>query len=911
MATGSTQASSGGADGGALAAAAADLAAAAADARGWVHDVSGESARIKSESPSLIDLSRRVENAARKLENAASRRMCVGVFGPSQAGKSYLVSRLCKKPSDAGGPDERLVADIGGRAMDFLREINPPGDKESTGLVTRFTTVPEETPDGFPVSLRLLSETDLVRIFANSFLLDFDPNNLAFDPPGETETHELLNELRKAPKGKKAAHLDELAVFDLRDYMARNFSKRLTFLQPSGYWDFAFAHAGELSIPDRARLFSVLWGGIEEFTALWISLVEALDSIGYPAEGFAAIEALTPRDRSIIDVDRIKLELGTPEDQADRVKVQGTKTADLPRAVLCALVAELRITMKNQTWPLFDTTDLLDFPGARSREKYRSMHERGKDDEDLTKRPRELFIRGKVAVLFQRYSEEREITSMLLCMAGSNAEVKDLGPLVRDWIWSTHGETPEERARQRNALFFILTKSDADFISKEGEDEESRRGKWYRRIFASMIELYQRDGWLDDWDGKPFRNTLWLRNPGIEQTHLVRYRMEERDGKRVRAEPLTEEGYAEDIESRLADIRGHFLGDERVTSYFEDPAAAFEALLSLNDGGVSHIVGKIGRVSDPKIKEEQVRGRLLSQAAHLTDGFERFYDAGAAGSRDEKIAAAMKAAETAGRAVAKDGFRSFGHLGEAFSAQEDDLRGLYFTVASMSEDDEAEESGSSASSGGSIFDDFDDAPQASPSGAARRDRSERFAELALQDWIRRVREFAADATHPLRRRLDGEAADFLAQELIASAMRAEITAEIADKVRKQAAIGSSDWETASARAACVAANAINRVVSSFGYAAQPAASRPQVPPAPQPERRKAFQPAPAFTGLPVLDAQPRRLAAEYTQDWLAALVQASIDNMGVATGRDISEELNSTLGRILDQADIEQRIGGG
>jgi hypothetical protein len=892
-----------------LAKAASDLASAASDARGWVRDIGEDSARIHSEAPSLIDLSRRVENAARKLENAASRRMCVGVFGPSQAGKSYLVSRLCKKPAEAGGEDERLVADIGGRAMDFLREINPPGDKESTGLVTRFTTIHETAPDGFPVSLRLLSETDLVRIFANSFLLDFDANNLDFDPPGETETHELLNELRKAPRSAKAAHLDELAVFDLRDYMARNFSKRLTFLQPSGYWDFAFTHAGELSIRDRARLFSVLWGGIEEFTELFVSLVEALDSIGYPSEAHAAIEALTPRDRSIIDVDRIKLELGTPEDQNDRVKVKGAMTAELPRAVLCALVAELRITMKNETWPLFDTTDLLDFPGARSREKYRAIDERGKDDEDLSKRPRELFIRGKVAVLFQRYSEEREITSMLLCMAGSNAEVKDLGPLVRDWVWSTHGETPEERARQRNALFFVLTKSDADFITKEGEDEESRKGKWYRRVFASMIELYQRDGWLDDWDGKPFRNTLWLRNPGIEQTHLVRYRMEERDGKRMRAEPLTEETYAEDIEGRLDEIRGHLLGDERVTRYFEDAAAAFDALLSLNDGGVSYIVEKIGGVSDPKIKEEQVRGRLIAQAGHLTDGFERFHDAGASGSRDEKIAAAMKAAEAAGRAVARDGFRSFGHLVEAFSAREDDLRGLYFTVASMAEEDADEAEATTVSSGGSIFDDFDAAPQSSPSGSARRDRSARFADLALQDWIRQVREFAADATHPLRRHLDGEAADHLAQELIASAMRADIADQIAADVRKQAAIGSSDWETTSARAACVAANAINRVVTSLGYATVPASQRPPVPPAPQPERRKAFQPAPSFDGLPVLDAQPRRLAAEYTQDWLAALVQAGIDNMGVSTGRDISEEQNAALGRILEQAHVETRLG--
>lgn len=32
----------------------------------------------------------------RKLSRAASRKMCVGVFGPSQAGKSYLISALAR-----------------------------------------------------------------------------------------------------------------------------------------------------------------------------------------------------------------------------------------------------------------------------------------------------------------------------------------------------------------------------------------------------------------------------------------------------------------------------------------------------------------------------------------------------------------------------------------------------------------------------------------------------------------------------------------------------------------------------------------------------------------------------------------------------------------------------------------------
>jgi Uncharacterized protein conserved in bacteria, putative virulence factor len=115
------------------------------------------------------------------------------------------------------------------------------------------------------------------------------------------------------------------------------------------------------------------------------------------------MDAIQPRDRSIIDVDRIKLELGTPDDDRDLVKVVGIgpgirREAPLPRAVLCALVAELHITLKNPTWPIFDAVDLLDFPGARSREKYSNINDKARARRIGRAGPRELFIRGKIAV---------------------------------------------------------------------------------------------------------------------------------------------------------------------------------------------------------------------------------------------------------------------------------------------------------------------------------------------------------------------------------------------------------------------------------------------------------------------------------------------------------------------------------
>jgi hypothetical protein len=890
--------------------AAHELATAAAEAGVWVTEVQQNAVRVASEAPSLIDTARRIENAARKLERTAGRRMCIGVFGPSQSGKSYLVSRLCRPPPDAGA-DERLIADFAGREMDFIKEINPAGDKESTGLVTRFSTQRRETPRDFPVAVQLLSETDLVRILANSFLCDFDANRLEFDPPPplEAEVRELLDELRRAQNAAVVApHLQQLTVFDLREYFARNFPARTGWLEDTDYWNFALDYACRLALPDRARLFSVLWGGINEFTNLYLRLTKALAQVDFAAEAHAAITALEPRARSIIDVDRIKLELGTPEDERDTVGVMaagGRREVALPRAVLCALVAELNVTLKNRTRPMFDVVDLLDFPGARSREKYRNIGDKTESEKELARRPRELFIRGKVAVLFQRYTDDLELASMLLCMPPSTAEVKDLGLLVREWIDATHGKSASERARHRNALFVVLTKSDHDFVTKEGEDEASRRSRWSRRISASIIELYQRDGWLDDWDGKPFDNALWLRNPGVEQPHLVAYKTELRDGQEVRSEPLVEQDYASSIKGELADLRQNFLSDMHVIRYFRDPVAAFDALLQLNDGGVSYIVERASQACDPQIKAGQLRDRLLRQSAELVDRFARFHDAGTAGSREDRLKRSLATIESIAGSLRRDNYRSFGHLLDQLSAREREMREIFLNVAHMVVQPSEEEAGSRPEH--SLFDELAANPGADEVRAPpKADRPDTFARKAVQAWVSKIRTVAAAADVPVR--VDDEALNHLVEQLIGGVHRLDVASKISNDVRALTSVTHADWDTMAGLGASIATNAINELVSSLGYGDRPESERPPVPPAPRTAVRRAFRPPELFQLMPHLGTGPRPIVTEFLQDWMASFVQLSLDNIGHADGRDITVAQNAALGGILVRARIESRL---
>src|SRR5262245_1037127 len=89
-------------------------------------------AEAQAEALVLRDLALRT----RKLRRAWSRKQSLGLFGPSQAGKSFLVGALL---SHELGSVKVMSRD---REVDFLKEINPAKGVESTGVVTRFTTSP-------------------------------------------------------------------------------------------------------------------------------------------------------------------------------------------------------------------------------------------------------------------------------------------------------------------------------------------------------------------------------------------------------------------------------------------------------------------------------------------------------------------------------------------------------------------------------------------------------------------------------------------------------------------------------------------------------------------------------------------------------------------------------------------------
>ena len=871
------------------------LAVAAGEGVGWLRDAAAQSPTVAQQAPSLVGELQKVRNQSYKLARAARRRMCVGVFGPSQAGKSYLVSILASRD---GRPLQARFAD---KTYDFLREINPPGNRESTGLVTRFGLgLSDGTPD-FPVRVRLLTQTDIVKILGNSFLLDFDHQKAAFERPDGAAIRKRLAELRTKTLPTPPGDLVGDDVLDLIEYFDTFFAGVTAELR-TDFWREAIDLAPRLSGRDRVQLWSLLWYDFQPLTDLYLTLYDGLQKLGFASEASLGMAALIPREKSIVDVLTLD-RLGT--DSTDPLLVRPKQTdgrtspdATLPRSLVCALTAELSVAIDEKPWDFFDHTDLLDFPGARSRLKLANLDDvaKAKGVAEGANPLRELLLRGKVAYLFQRYSAERELSAILLCIPDGNQEVRDLSDMMTAWIDQTVGATPADRAKQKNALFLVLTKMDREFEQKAGETEESRRLRWSARLNNSLVNNF-RGEWPANWNGQPFDNSFWLRNPTVIDERLMEYR----EGREV--------GIAEAFAPRATELRRHFVENPEVRRHFADPARAWDEAFRANDGGVAHLVRSLTPVCDPAIKRAQVGGQLDVQARRLVDRLAGFHNAADGDARTKKRDLVHTVLRGLATCIQQ---QLFGELVAALQVADGALRDIYFRIATARPSDEQAAANGKAGSAvaqstgaavdlGAIFADVfgeDGGHAAPPPSGVLEDRAERFAREAAEYWLENMRRIGADEKALSHFGVDRQHLGWLIDELMVGAHRLKLIDQLSLEVRALENAANAKWEEIAERQVRTAASALNGYISALGFDHLPLEQRPGLPPN-APLRRVFQSPPPAADGAPVLSEDPAPIYADYCKDWMRAFLQLAMDNVGYEGGREITAEQNDRLGAIL------------
>ncbi len=797
----------------------------------------------------------------RRIRESAQRPVALGVFGASQCGKSYLTSELVR------GGEPALAVMLNGlnqnpSGRDYLEEINPAGGRESTALVTRFTTRPYRTVQGCSAFIRLLTLADLIKIFLNGYLFECQSD---FVP-----TADELQKLRYSFRGSSGRSgatplLSEADVWDLQDYARRHFHNQfLRMLEDINYWGILADEIRFLPADQQISYLEWLWGKFSKITELFRFLIRELGKLGGEVVGIYD-EALLPRTSSIIDVQRLSQLMKVGNRKVALALGSGGQVS-MDSSTLCALTAELILQAPTAGEDsLLRRFDVLDFPGARARAQVFDQNRLTADHEALV----EVYLRGKVAYLFDRYSDDRDVTALLLCQEGGPQEAKSLPYMVNKWVEWSQGKEPVQRKGREPLLFHVFTKFDMDLVRKRGEDPSVR---WDSRLKTNFADFMGRAGsWVTEWDDEhAFQNCYWVRNPGVQQTVFGR----DKEGH----EFVRDEG-------QLSEIMAQYLGNENVRRHFKDPKEAWQKAATPGQSGIQYLIEKLKAGIEAGAKVRQLQTNLKQIFVEIKTHLQPYFIG-------DDISQARKMAEERARKLLVPLGRGMATRYslprildlDRFSLSDKTVGMIFDSVVNPMESEESAASEPSlVAPETSVFDEsifaVGDSPVSSAEGVAAKKapvrRGEVFARAVITRWQAQLACLSQDSEF---QELTGLSAEWFAettQELIKGASRLKIEVRLAED--SDAFFSAANPGRFLRKSSVKAAAALNRFIIGLG---------------------QEMKDAPIPTGAPraTLSARAYPGLAIY-QHWTGALVQLFKDNVAEASADD--EASNRELEKIL------------
>jgi hypothetical protein len=877
----------------------------AGQALDWIDQTRINAPRLDSEADNLNIRLHRARNLAHSLGRVACTPMTIGFFGLSQAGKSYLISAL------AAGQNGKLETDYGGQRLDFIRHINPVGGgKEATGLVTRFSrrATPSQDPQ-FPVELTLFKEVELAKILANSWFKDFDLERISYEID-EERIQRVLKPFEGRENGPLQPGINADDLVSLWDYLRDNFRNSVKKLEHL-YWPKALQLAPRLNFQERAELFAILWGEQRELTRVYQQLAGALHKLGLPETVFAPLKALvtfendtySQRD-SIMNVDILE-RFGSPADLPVDVRPQVAgrlqNSQGIPVAQLAALTAEMTFGLiEPPADDIVNQVDLLDFPGYRGRKKLHEIAD-SSDPESATKdnSVSQLILRGKVAYLFERYTDNQEMNALVVCTGSTKqSDVNDVGPVLTRWIEKTQGADAAARSKRETGLIWALTMLDLRVTNSLSLTADQYDESWNGMVKLTMLERFGSLNWMNDWAGTPFQNTFLVRKPRMDAAFIV----QDANG--------AETGLNSNYQARVEALGSSFASNSLVCKHVANPAKAWTEMLRNDDGGISHFSGSFTGVANIEFKLQRIREQLDECLEGLTThGLSTWYHADGDGAAAAKKAQAQMILSGLGRRPAV-----LGELIDQLDMRSEEVRDLYLSGVYQTDDEPAANDEpvntppSQSLYGNDAGFDFDfggdlgqeSAPVSSKTNTAApelQSNEHRFAKAAFKAWIAHLRELTTRQSLLNLLGLEKALLEAVVDELITAGYRHDLPGQLSRAVLKRAQSGARRDQLVE-RQVLEVQRVLRDFVSWFGYIQKPVSERPN---------SRAGAKAPLFSfyadigpgQVPVLPAQPSNQAQLFLGDWLSGLAYITLDNAGHGAGREITPEQNERLGQVL------------
>lgn len=460
-----------------------------------------------------------------KIKDAMLSRCSVASYGESQVGKSYLMSSLLASENTP------FEIEFEGKKYNFVNELNPSGGNltkiESTGVITRFTTQGDNSRHSERVLVRMLSVADLVMMIVDSYYKDVTIN--AKESLSSKRINDMLQERQGlwASKNSVLNYISEDDIRDIQDYMLEVIGISANDVTHSDYFDVISANIQYISPDKWSEVFELLWNCNENFNRLFKNLISEYKKISFCSTVYVPFTSVLRKEGTLLQVQWLDLVCGKqPKDV--KLSVLTTDVFDennnllsqnFEKKFLSALTAEITFILPKEITeqrPFLETMDLLDFPGARNR-----LDKLEKEIDYVNDMP-EILRRGKVAYLFNKYSRNHKISSILFCHH-NDQKTANLGNTIKEWVDVEIGGSPQLRAKHLKTLsgipplLVVATKFNIDLAKNDNDSPSNLTDHWgrftnvYPEIFGGDNSWFER--WVETETGvEAFKNIFPLRD---------------------------------------------------------------------------------------------------------------------------------------------------------------------------------------------------------------------------------------------------------------------------------------------------------------------------------------------------------------------------------------------------------------
>lgn len=543
----------------------------------------------------------------KRIGDALSENCSAAAYGESQVGKSYLMSSLLSTP------EMPFEIQNGGVSYSFIDKINPSGgnntQKESTGIITRFTIRPNRPGMENYVKIRNLSVVDLILLMTDSYYNDV---NITSDALLKDQIDHKLSQMTSIWSDSAPAHsvISEDDIDDIMDYLNDIIGHSSLNLRKSSFRDVIGPVIDRIPSEKWVDVFGLLWNNNPEINRLFNILITEYKKLNYATEVYVPFDAVLRDKGTLLKIDwldsvcGIHNEASQDELYTDIYDATGNLLAsNFSKAFLSALIGELTFVLPERLSKerrFLRKIDLLDFPGARSREKIA--------EEKLGEMLPTILRRGKVAYLFNKYSRSLKISSVLFCHHNHMKAEPSLGLSINNWIEGNIGKTPALRAEHLSKtngiapLFFVCTKFNIDLEKTKNDSKEtvSKLSEHWSRFDSTIPEIIKPNEWLEDWvpqggafSSRYFRNVYLLRDfYWSAKNHVF-------DGFSETLKTVEQSVHVHsEYPDYFDDLKSSFLENAFVKKHFEHPEQAWNDVATINNDGSKAIIRNLDAIAD-------------------------------------------------------------------------------------------------------------------------------------------------------------------------------------------------------------------------------------------------------------------------------------------------------------------------